>query len=215
VEPLSLVSLFLIALSYGATACMLSCMPIVSPILLANGATRSQSLRALLPLMVGRISGYVTLAMAAYAGSVFIKSLLRDTVLMGYLLGSVTMVLAFRLWMDARRAQRCCNAPSAPSDNVFSLFLSGALLSMSICAPVVTMMTLSAAATTWYAALAYGLAFAFGATVLWFLFFSFVLTKILRESLAHLGTYRRLLHHAAPVLLAAVGIAIFNGWLHL
>lgn len=102
-EPLVLLSLFLVALSYGATACMLTCMPIVSPILLANGATREASLRALLPLTLGRISGYVSLALVAYTGSFFIKSLIRDTAVMGYLLGSLTLFMAFRLWLDARR----------------------------------------------------------------------------------------------------------------
>ncbi len=214
-EPLALFSLFIVALSYGATACMFSCMPIVSPILLANGATREASLRVLLPLTLGRISGYVSLALVAYTGSFLIKSLIRDTELMGYLLGSIILFMAFRLWLDARRSASCCtSAPSIPKTTL-SLYMSGALLSMSICAPVVTMMTLSAASSTWYGALAYGLVFALGASILWFLFFSVFLTKILQESLLHLGTYRTFLRHAAPVFLALVGIAIFNGWLHL
>lgn len=214
-EPLALLSLFLVALSYGATACMLTCMPIVSPILLANGATREASLRTLLPLTLGRISGYVSLALVAYTGSFFIKSLIRDTAVMGYLLGSLTLFMAFRLWLDARRSASCCSSKTATPKGAFSLYLSGALLSMSICAPVVTMMTLSAASSTWYGALAYGLVFALGASLLWFLFFSLVLTKMLQEALVHLGTYRTLLRHAAPIFLALVGIAIFNGWIHL
>ena len=76
-------------------------------------------------------------------------------------------------------------------------------------------MTLSAASSTWYGALAYGLVFALGASLLWFLFFSVVLAKILQEALVHLGTYRTFLRHAAPFFLALVGIAIFNGWIHL
>lgn len=214
-EPLALFSLFIVALSYGATACMFSCMPIVSPILLANGATREASLRALLPLTLGRISGYVSLALVAYSGSFFIKSLIRDTELMGYLLGSITLFMAFRLWLDARRSASCCTSTPSTPKTTLSLYMSGALLSMSICAPVVTMMTLSAASNTWYGALAYGFVFALGASILWFLFFSVVLTKILQESLVHLGTYRTFLRHAAPIFLALVGIAIFNGWLHL
>ena len=210
-----LVSLFIVALSYGATACMFSCMPIVSPILLANGATREASLRALLPLTLGRISGYVILALVAYTGSIFVKSLIKDTELMGYLLGSLTLFMAFRLWLDARRTASCCSTTPSTPKSTLSLYLSGALLSMSICAPVVTMMTLSAASSTWYGALAYGFVFALGASILWFLFFSIVLTKVLQESLVHLGTYRTLLRHAAPIFLGVVGVAIFNGWLHL
>lgn len=214
-EPLALLSLFIVALSYGATACMFTCMPIVSPILLANGATREASLRALLPLTLGRISGYVSLALVAYCGSFFIKSLIRDTQMMGYLLGSVTLFMAFRLWHEAKRSASCCASKTPSRKGTFSLYLSGVFLSMSICAPVVTMMTLSAASSSWYGALTYGLIFALGASFLWFLFFSVVLTKILQESLVHLGTYRTFLRHTAPIFLGLVGIAIFNGWIHL
>jgi hypothetical protein len=57
--------------------------------------------------------------------------------------------------------------------------------------------------------------FGLGATLLWFLFFSVVLTRILKESLIHLSRYRNFLQHTAPLLLAGVGIAIFTGWIHL
>jgi sulfite exporter TauE/SafE len=67
------------------------------------------------------------------------------------------------------------------------LFITGALLSMSLCAPVITMMTLSAASHSLLWAIAYGAVFGLGATLLWFLFFSVVLTQILKESLIHLS----------------------------
>lgn len=215
-EAITLLSLFFVALSYGATACMLTCMPLISPILLANSATRQQSLRVLLPISLGRISGYIFLSLVAYLGATVIKSLISDTELMGYLLGTTTLILAGRLWFSLKRSESCCNAsaPHTPQGTV-ALFLTGALLSMSICAPVVTMMTLSATSHSFGWAIAYGAAFGLGATLLWFLFFSVILTAILKESLNHLSRYRQFLHHAAPLFLAGVGILIFNGWIHL
>jgi len=215
VEVMALLSLFLIALSYGATACMLSCMPLLSPILLANSATRSQSLQVLFPISLGRISGYIFLSLIAFLGSSMIKSLIKDTDLMGYLLGSITLILAIRLWFSLRRTSSCCSASSPSPQGKIELFFTGALLSMSLCAPVITMMTLSAASSSLMWAVAYGLAFGLGATLLWFLFFSVVLTAILKESLHHLSNYRNLLQRFAPLLLAGVGIAIFNGWIRL
>lgn len=194
---------------------MFSCIPIVSPILLANGATREASLRALLPLTLGRISGYLLLSLVAYSGSYFIKSIIHNTQLMGYFLGGFTLFMAFRLWINIKKTASCCTTTSKTANSTFSLYFSGVLLSMSICAPVVTMMTMSAASSTWYGALMYGLVFALGASILWFLFFSLFLTKILQESLIHLGTYRTFLQHAAPIFLALVGVAIFNGLIHL
>lgn len=214
VEAFTLFSLFLVALSYGATACMLSCMPIVSPILLANNATRQESLRVLLPITFGRLSGYIVLSLVAYTGASMIKSFLADKELMGYLLGSVTLILAGRLWFSLKASSCCTTNPRTPQ-GIFPLFITGALLSMSLCAPVITMMTLSAASHSLTLAIAYGAVFGLGATLLWFLFFSVILTRILRESLIHLSSYRTLLQYAAPLLLAGVGIAIFTGWIHL
>ena len=214
-EAMTLLSLFLVALSYGATACMLSCMPLVSPILLANASTRQQSLRVLLPISIGRISGYIALSLIAYLGAAMLKTLIADKALMGQLLGSVTLILAARLWYSLKRSSSCCSsAPKTPEGGI-ALFLTGMLLSMSLCAPVVTMMTLSATTPSLGWAIAYGTVFGLGATLLWFLFFSVVLTTVLKESLVHLSRYRNILQHAAPILLAGVGIAIFNGWIHL
>ena len=214
-EAMTLLSLFIVALSYGATACMLTCMPLLSPILLANSATRQQSLKVLLPISIGRISGYVFLSLIAYLGATMIKKFISDTTLMGYLLGSVTLILAGRLWFSLKASASCCStSPNTPQGNI-ELFMTGMLLSMSICAPVVTMMTLSATTTSIGWAIAYGLAFGLGATLLWFLFFSVVLTQVLKESLKHLSHYRNALQHLAPLLLAGVGIAIFKGWIHL
>lgn len=214
-EPLALFSLFIVALSYGATACMLTCMPLLSPILLANSGTRQQSLRVLIPISLGRISGYILLSLIAYLGAAMMKSLISDTALMGYLLGALTLILAGRLWFSLSASASCCTASPHTPQGQFPLFITGVLLSMSMCAPVVTMMTLSAASPSFLWAIAYGTVFGLGATLLWFLFFSVVLTRILKESLIHLSRYRNFLRHAAPLLLAGVGIAIFAGWIHL
>lgn len=213
-ELLPLLSLFVVALSYGATACMLSCMPLVSPILLSGGATRQASLQLLYPITAGRIAGYTLLALVAFAGSSLLRSLLGNPELMGYLLGSVTLILAFRLWNAQKHEGSCC-ATSPERSTQGGLFLGGVLLSTSLCAPVLSMMALSAAApSVWWAAL-YGLVFGIGATLVWFFFFSVVLTAVLKESLNHLHAYRRILEKGAPLLLAGVGIALFNGWIHL
>ncbi|HLD24182.1 MAG TPA: sulfite exporter TauE/SafE family protein [Sulfuricurvum sp.] len=215
IDIIPLFPLFIVALSYGATACMLTCMPLLSPILLANSATRQQSLRVLIPISLGRISGYIFLSLIAYMGATMIKSLISDTALMGYFLGSVTLILAVRLWFSLKSSTSCCTSSSQTPQGKFALFITGALLSMSLCAPVITMMTLSAASHSLLWAIAYGFTFGLGATLLWFLFFSVVLTAILKESLIHLSLYRNFLQHTAPILLAGVGIAIFTGWIHL
>jgi sulfite exporter TauE/SafE len=212
-EAMTLLSLFIVALSYGATACMFTCMPLLSPIMLANDATRSASLRLLLPISAGRIAGYITLSIVAYAGAALIKNLIGDKILMGYLLGSVTVTLAFRLWYALESS--CCTSSPKPPQNTFALFTTGVLLSMSLCAPVLSLMTLSATTPSLGWAILYGLVFGLGATLLWLLFFSVVMTSILKESLIHLQQYRNTIRRAAPLLLASVGIAIFNGWIHL
>lgn len=212
---MALLSLFLVALSYGATSCMLSCMPLLSPILLANATTRAQSLHVLLPVSLGRLSGYVFLSLIAFFGATLIKAFISDNVLMGYILGTLTLILALRLWFSLRRSSACCTTSAPSPQGAIELFFTGAFLSMSLCAPVITMMTLSATSSSLLWAVAYGLAFGLGATLLWFLFFSIILTSILKESLTHLQQYRNILQHLAPLFLAGVGVAIFNGWIRL
>ncbi len=215
-EPFALFSLFLIALTYGATACMLSCVPLLSPILLANGVKKQETLRLLIPITAGRITGYTFLSFLAFAGSSMIQTYLHDKILMGHLLGSLTILIAFRQFMALRFPERSCSASSQlSSDSLIALFLSGIVLSMSMCTPVATMLTLSATAPSPAWALLYGLTFGLGATLLWFLFFSVVLAPVLRESLFHLHRYRRVLELLSPLMLAMVGVAIFNGWLQL
>ncbi|MDD3769879.1 MAG: sulfite exporter TauE/SafE family protein [Sulfuricurvum sp.] len=210
-----LFSLFILALSYGATACMFTCMPLLSPILLANSTTRQQSLKVLLPISLGRISGYIVLALIAYTSAYALKAYISDKTLMGYLLGTITIILSIRLWFSLRASVSCCHTTKSTPANAFALFFTGVLLSMSICAPVVTMMTLSATSSSFLWAFTYGLTFGLGATLLWFFFYSVVMTAILKDVLKHLSEYRKVLQHTAPLVLAGVGIAIFNGWLHL
>lgn len=215
-EMFPLLSLFVVALSYGATACMLSCMPLVSPILLSGGATREASLQLLTPITAGRIAGYTLLSLVAFAGSALIRSWLENEVLMGQVLGTVTLFLAWQLWRAQKQRESCCSA-SAPvmRTGKGGLFLSGMFLSASFCAPVLSMMALSAAAPSLGWALLYGIVFGIGATLVWFFFFSVVLTAVLKESLSHLQNYRRILERGAPLLLGLVGIALFNGWIKL
>jgi len=190
-------------------------MPLISPILLANNTARQESLRLLLPITLGRIFGYILLSAVAFLGSTMVQALIKDKVLMGYLLGTLTLIIALRLWNTARTTRSCCNPSRTTAKGSIPLFMMGMVLSMSICAPVVMLMTLSAASSSLPWALLYGLFFGLGATLLWLLFFSVVLTAILRESLLHLRQYNRILEQMAPVILAGVGIAIFNGWIHL
>lgn len=217
IDLLPLFSLFIVALSYGATACMFSCMPLLSPILLANDTTRQQSLRVLLPVTAGRITGYTLLSITAFIGSLLVQNILKDKELMGYLLGSMTLFLALRLWISLRRSASCCSNETRQNEGqgFFALFFTGVLLSLSLCAPVATMMTLSASASSFGVALLYGIVFGIGATLLWLLFFSVALTHLFKESLIHLNGYRDRIRQAAPIVLAALGIAIFNGWIHL
>lgn len=210
---MTLFSLFIVALSYGATSCMFSCMPLISPIMLATETTRKQSLKILLPISAGRISGYVLLSMSAYAGAIYIKEIISDKTLMNEIMGIVILFLAFRLWY-AQKQSCCSTAPQVPQ-NRLALYLSGTLLSFSICAPVLSLMAVSATAISPLWAFMYGIAFGIGATLLWLLFFSVVLTSVLKESLIHLNQYKETIQKAATLFLSLIGISVFYGWISL
>lgn len=212
-EAMTLFSLFIVALSYGATSCMFSCMPLISPIMLATETTRKQSLKILLPISAGRISGYILLSMSAYAGAIYIKQIISDKALMNEIMGVVILFLAFRLWYAQNKS--CCNTASPSPQNAMALYISGTLLSFSICAPVLSLMAVSATAVSPIWAFLYGMAFGIGATLLWLFFFSVLLTSVLKESLVHLNHHKQSIQKIATLFLAFIGVSVFYGWIRL
>ena len=214
-ESISLFSLFLIGLSSGATACMLSCMPFLTPLLMTHSKNMKQATQIVLPFSLGRIFSYTLIAMAASMSSAFVKNILDDNTLFQLLLGTVTMFMGIFLLLRilGNRAKHCHASP-CHSQNVkgtLGIFGIGVLVSLNPCAPIVTLIALSANTTVWSSAACYGLSFGLGAVLVPFILYTFIVGTIVQGLIEQFRKYVKWIEVFAAGLLIVTGIMVFAG----
>jgi sulfite exporter TauE/SafE len=219
-QSMTLFSLFVVGLSYGSTACMFVCMPFLTPLLVTNAESVKHSMRVILPFSLGRIFTYSVIAVLALGGAGFVKAVLDDNALFQGVLGAVT--LAMGLFMLYRvfynRAKACSSNPTVSkrqTGSLLGLFGIGALVSINPCAPVLTLIALSASSDSFANAVGMGVAFGLGAVLVPFLFYGFFLSTVVRGLLAEFKRYTKGTEITAALLLTAVGILIVNGQIRL
>lgn len=219
-ESISSFSLFIVGLSYGSTACMFSCMPFLTPLLVGNSNTLKQSVSVILPFSMGRIFSYTMIAVMAFVSASFVKTLLDDNAQFQIILGIFTLfmgvAMAYKIFKNSSKS--CSSNTSIPNKltrNKFGLFGIGALMSINPCAPVLTLITLSANSTSFAHAIDMGISFGLGAVFVPFLFYGFFLSTVIRGLLIEFKSYAKIIEIAASLLLITVGILILNGHIRL
>lgn len=213
-ENITLFSLFIIGLSYGATACMFSCMPFLAPLLISNSTNYSSSFKIVLPFSLGRIITYTMIALVASSSSVLIKSILDDNALFQTLLGSFTIVMAIGLLYTTFNDQTACKSSidhSSKPKGMLGIFTIGALVSLNPCVPVLTLITLSANTTSASTALAFGLLFGLGAVLIPFIFYTLIVGTVFKGLIEQFKTYTKYIQLFAALLLLFVGVMVLAG----
>jgi len=214
-ENLTFISLFIIGLSYGATACMFSCMPFLAPLFVNNSNSFYHSSKVVLPFSLGRVFTYTLIAIIASISSVIIKSTLNDNSLFQNLLGCFTIVMGFLMLIKVFKNKKACN--SSNKTNIFNkkgvigLFTIGALVSLNPCAPILTLVTISANTSSIPAAVLFGLSFGFGAILVPFIFYTFVVSNIFRGLLEQFKSSIRYIELFASFFLIFVGLMVLLG----
>jgi cytochrome c biogenesis protein CcdA len=218
-QSITLFSLFLLGLSYGSTACMFSCMPFLSPLLVSNSKTLRHSIALVLPFSLGRIVAYTLIAMLAYSSAGLIKAMLQDNELFRFILGGFTLIMGIFLLYKIFKKQKegCASAVCVqkPLANPFALFGMGFLFSINPCVPLLTLVALSANGTSNVHAMQMGIFFGFGAVLVPFLFYGFFLSTLMRGLLGEFKKYAKHVEIAAALFLAAVGVALLGGHIDL
>ncbi|MCV6605117.1 MAG: sulfite exporter TauE/SafE family protein, partial [Porticoccaceae bacterium] len=104
---------FMVGLSFGSGPCNLTCLPYLGPLMLGPAAQRP-FYAALLPFMLGRLLGYISLGvLAALLGEVIKSGLSHPAIPL--LVAGVTAWLALRLFLQSGRMQKGgCGQPKAP-----------------------------------------------------------------------------------------------------
>ena len=212
-------SIFLIGLSFGATACMFSCMPFLTPILVKSSNNIKQSLSVMIPFSLGRIFTYTMIAMLAFVSSLLVKELLKNNEILNYILGAVTILLGISmLYNSYKNSKNCAIHNPITKEQKYStigFFGLGATISINLCTPVISLITISSSTTSIYSAIAFGIAFGFGAVLFTFLFYGFFFSTLIKGLLEQFARYKKYVEVIASLFLIFVGILIFSGNLSL
>lgn len=216
-ESLAYTSLFLIGLSYGATACMLSCMPFLSPILLANSRSVGHAMAVVFPFSLGRVVSYMLMAMLASVSILQVKSIINNPVISQVILGSATMIIAIVMFYRSykKSSSNSCSS-SKPTDSKTSIigyFTMGLAISLNPCAPILTLIAAAANSSSVSNAAFMGLSFGLGAIGATLLFYGFLISSVAREIVTQFGHHKNNIERVAALLLALVAVSVFNGWI--
>ncbi len=215
-ESLAYTSLFLIGLSYGVTACMLSCMPFLSPILLANSRSISHAMAVVLPFSIGRVASYVLMAMLASVSMLQIKNIIDNPAISQVILGSATMIIAvvlfYRTYTESP-SHSCSSKPMNSKTSIVGYFTMGLAISLNPCAPIMTLIAAAANSSSMSNAAFMGLSFGLGAIGASLLFYGFLISSVAREIVSQFGQHKKNIERIAALLLAFVSISVFNGWI--
>ena len=214
-EFTAFISIFIIGLSYGATACMFSCMPFLSPLLISNSKTTRQALGVILPFSLGRIFSYTLIAIVAYLSSVWVKMMLNDNHIFSIILGLSTIAMGIYLMYKSFHSSNSCahSAPllKKPKLNKFGFFAIGATMSINPCAPIMALLAVAANSSSLYNSIGLGLFFGMGAVIFSILFYGFILSKVIKGLMLQFSSYKLLMERIAAFLLVTVGILVLNG----
>ena len=198
---------------------MFSCMPFLSPLLVNNSNSIRESIAVILPFSLGRIFAYTLIAVIALNGASFVKTLLDDNAIFQLLLGLFTLfmglIMLYRIFKSKKSCSATTSIPNRLNKNVFGLFAIGALISINPCAPVLTLITLSANSTSFSHVIGMGISFGLGAVLIPFLFYGFFLSTLIRGLLIEFKPYAKTVEIMASLLLIIVGVLILNGQIRL
>ncbi|WP_457606058.1 urease accessory protein UreH domain-containing protein [Nitratifractor sp.] len=214
-EAVSLFGLFLMGLAYGSSVCTLSCSPMLVPLLATHGSSLRGSLRIVAFFGAGRILSYTTIAALASFASVSLRRILDRPDLTQPLMGAVMAGTAlYLLYRTFAPAPRSC-AVSERRGGARGAFAMGALLSLNLCAPLLSLVAVSAASGSLWKGALYGVFFGMGTVLVSLLFFGVVLAPVTRELLRQFSLQRAWIEAAASLFLLSMGILVMLGRLKL
>lgn len=209
------ITIFLIGVQLGATACAISCLPIITPILLANNALNAkESLKILFKYFLGKIFAYMSISMIAFFGVNLFKNVLMPIVPFNKIGASLIILVGIFLLITSIMQNKSCKSPCGTSFK-YGYFGIGFLSSFSFCLPVMSLVTTSALSSSLLISALYGLCFGVGVTVIPFLFFYFFIFKITNEISVQLIKNKKLISVLSSLLLIIVGFLIYINVLHL
>ena len=138
-------TIFFMGLQLGATACAISCMPVMSPILLANGENKSKTLKIIVQFFGAKVAAYTLIAILAFFGANLIKSIIENS-FFSQILGIFIIILGSWFFFTALIAKRSCIRECINSKIPTLGYLGiGFFSSFNYCAPLMSLVLPSSA----------------------------------------------------------------------
>ena len=206
-------TIFAIGLSYGATACMFSCMPFLTPLLIVNSGSTKQGLSVVLPFSLGRIFSYTLLAIVAYLSSYWIKKVLDDTSTVASILGIVTISMGCFIFYKSFQADATCKTKKVfmKDGKRFGFFTIGALMAINPCAPLLTLVGVAINSKVLMSAALNGLFFGVGAVLFSVILYGVIFSKLIVGMMTQLRAYKSWIERAMALFLVVLGIQVMLG----
>jgi len=214
-EYSAFLSIFIIGLSYGATACMFSCMPFLSPLLINNSSNTKEALGVILPFSMGRVFSYTLIAVIAYLSSVWVKEMLENNQIFTLILGSSTIIMGIYMLYKSFYGKNVCASPKplVKRSNLGKLgfFTIGATMSVNPCAPILALLAVAANSSSLANTIGFGLFFGLGAVLFSIIFYGFIVSTFIKGMMLQFSQYKKIIERVAALLLVGVGVAVISG----
>jgi thiol:disulfide interchange protein DsbD len=209
---LTLPTAMLLGLVFGMGSCTIACLPFLGPVFIAAEDGVRRSWRIMLPFSLGRLASYATLATLAglsgqYLGNEVAGEHLR------WMMGAAALLLGIVLLLRRSTTASCSPHNEAPLQRDLrrrsaatmlpgGLFLLGAGMALSPCAPLGSVLFSAAAGSSALYGLTLGLSFGLGAIVIPTFFYGVGFAwfgQRLSEQLQ--GSHRRVVQLSAALLI--------------
>ena len=212
-ELTNYISIFLIGLSYGTTACMFSCMPFLTPLLFGNSNSTKEALGVIIPFSFGRVFSYTLLALVAYLSSFWVKTILNDTQVSNTILGVVTIGMGCFIFYKSFKNSHTCKTKKAflKDKNRWGFFAIGATMAINPCAPILALVGVAINNKTVLSSIFSGLSFGLGAVLFSILFYGLIFSKIIRGVMSQFALYKLWIERVMALFLVVLGVEVIMG----
>ncbi len=203
--------IFLLGFQLGASACAVSCMPVMTPILLANSDGKKGALAILARFFSAKILAYALISLTAFFGAAVFKSAFIDTELFlrigALFVGGMGVLILYRAFVPKRACSSTCT-----QENRLGIFAAGFFGSFSFCLPIWSLIALSSLSASPIVSLLYGFFFGLGTVLVPFMLFYFMIFRIASESAKKLAKYKKELEIFSGAVLVFIGVATYFGY---
>jgi cytochrome c biogenesis protein CcdA len=160
------------------------------------------------------------IAIVSLSSASLVKSVLNNNAIFQLLLGIVTFFMgSMLLYRILKKNKMSCSSntsiPNKLTTSKFGLFGIGVLMTINPCAPILTLIALSANSTSLPHAIGMGISFGLGAVLVPFLFYGFFLSTFVRGLLKEFKSYAKIIEISASLLLMVVGVLVLKTYITL